>query len=348
MKTSFARRITRGALVTGMLALAASGAARAADAMPPSIQAAELTREAVAYDPAHPDRQVAARPARVHDLLGQGNPHVRLLDHVQPTEKLEYQAYLGLLPIGSVQFALSAPLQAASRRVGGQNIRARMHVQPADGVGLMSKVLSNILDCSFDLESMMDADIGRSLLFRREETVNNRVTLRERLQLDYGLPGLDERRGPVARFSEEKAKKNQMKQKVRDPYAIPPAVQDSLSAFYYARALPLHAVGDESRVVLATKKDLEVLVLTVTGREVVDLGPLGRYDCLVVEPRCDGEAAQILKANGHARMWIENNTRIVTKMQIEFDVPGFDTVKIVAPLTRIHNNPHLARFRLAP
>lgn len=294
-----------------------------------------------------PDSEVAARDLRIHDLLGKGNLPVRLDDHIQPTEQLEYTAYVGVLPAGSIQFTLNPGLR--SRRQGGGTMRARLNVQPNDGLGVINKLLSKILDYSTEAISTMDAETGRSLLFTRDEIVQDRLMLRERLQLDYGEKDERGRPAPVARFSEDKrTKKNSMKNLVRDPYPIPPSVQDSLSAFYYARSLPLNKPGDRQHILLATKKRLDVVNIDVVAEEKINLGPLGRYDCLVIEPHSENDAEELVRTRGRARMWIEKNTRIVMKIQLDLHLGGVETVKIVAPLTSVKNNPQLLQHRLVP
>ena len=323
--------------------------ARAADAVfPDSLPYPHVSPDGIVH--VMPGEEVASATARLHQQLARfGNPAVPVSEYLHAGERLEYMAYVGPLRAGAISFAITTGLRPAD---ADRTVHARLHVEPNDW---MRSSFNRFFNFSAEIRSAIDTRTGRSLLFTREEVVDGRLALAQRIKPDYGLVNDAGLPVPAALFSEEKAdRRNRLVVNRRDPYAIPPAVQDALSAFYYARSLPLERIGDEARFVLAGEKRLEHVALAVRGEDIIDLGPLGRYQCWLVEPRIDTPGApadggaQLARGQGAARLWIEKNTKIALKAEIDINAKNLpaNLLTVVAILTKIENNPALRPYRL--
>lgn len=88
-------------------------------------------------------------------------------------------------------------------------------------------------------------------------------------------------------------------------YAVPPEVQDALSAFYFTRFQALPLGGSITFDYHASRKSapMEVRVL---GRQRVKT-PAGRFDCIVIEPLL--KAGGIFKNKGRLVIWLTDDAR---------------------------------------
>lgn len=88
-------------------------------------------------------------------------------------------------------------------------------------------------------------------------------------------------------------------------YAVPPQVQDALSAFYYTRFQALPLGGSVTFDYHASRKSapMEVKVL---GRQRIKT-PAGRFNCIVIEPML--KAGGIFKNKGRLVIWLTDDER---------------------------------------
>jgi hypothetical protein len=90
-----------------------------------------------------------------------------------------------------------------------------------------------------------------------------------------------------------------------DTLAIPPYVQDVLSALYYVRTLDL-VVGKSAFVDNHSERKIYPLEVNVHKREKVTV-PAGKFDCLKVEPFL--KSAGIFNNEGQLIVWLTNDDR---------------------------------------
>jgi hypothetical protein len=88
-------------------------------------------------------------------------------------------------------------------------------------------------------------------------------------------------------------------------YAIPPHVQDALSAFYYTRTQALPLGGSIVFDYHASRKSLP-LEVKVLGREKIET-PAGKFNCVAVEPIL--KAGGIFKKKGRLVIWLTDDDR---------------------------------------
>ncbi len=90
-----------------------------------------------------------------------------------------------------------------------------------------------------------------------------------------------------------------------ESFAVPPSVQDALSAFYFARTQALPLGGSVIFDYHASRKS-QPLEVRVLGRERVDT-PAGKFDCVVIEPLL--KAGGIFKSKGRLVIWLTDDER---------------------------------------
>ena len=97
----------------------------------------------------------------------------------------------------------------------------------------------------------------------------------------------------------------QVRYKNGSTYAMPPEVQDALSAFYYTRFQALPLGGSITFDYHASRKSapMEVRVL---GRQRIKT-PAGRFNCVVIEPML--KAGGIFKNKGRLVIWLTDDAR---------------------------------------
>jgi hypothetical protein len=88
-------------------------------------------------------------------------------------------------------------------------------------------------------------------------------------------------------------------------FAIPPHVQDALSAFYYSRTQALPLGGSIVFDYHASRKSLP-LEVKVLGRERIET-PAGKFNCVAIEPLL--KAGGIFKKKGRLVIWITDDER---------------------------------------
>ncbi len=88
-------------------------------------------------------------------------------------------------------------------------------------------------------------------------------------------------------------------------FAIPPHVQDALSAFYYSRTQALPLGGSIVFDYHASRKSLP-LEVKVLGREKIET-PAGKFNCVAIEPLL--KAGGIFKKKGRLVIWITDDER---------------------------------------
>ncbi len=86
---------------------------------------------------------------------------------------------------------------------------------------------------------------------------------------------------------------------------VPPFAQDSLSALYYVRTVPLTLGESFSFPVISEAKTVEA-TCTVLRREKMRT-PLGRIDTIVIQPEMKYQG--ILKKNGDSYLWLSDDER---------------------------------------
>ena len=97
--------------------------------------------------------------------------------------------------------------------------------------------------------------------------------------------------------------------------AVPPGVQDELSAFYYVRNLNLESGVDLMVPAHTSRKNYNMKVI-VHGRETVEV-PAGKFDCFVVEPIVEGEG--LFKHEGRITIYIsadEHRVPVLVKTKV--------------------------------
>lgn len=106
---------------------------------------------------------------------------------------------------------------------------------------------------------------------------------------------------------------------------IDPGTRDVLSAFYYVRTLDLH-VGD--RIPIRAHDDGKTydLWIVVQAEETIDT-PLGRFDCLVVEPELETDG--LFKRSGSLRVWVTRDAaRMPVMMQSKIKVGAVSAILV--------------------
>lgn len=88
-----------------------------------------------------------------------------------------------------------------------------------------------------------------------------------------------------------------------DTIAVPPVVQDAISALYYVRTLDLQ-VGKSVFVDNFTDGEHYLLEVRVLERETIEV-EAGRFSCLVVEPLDKGNG--VFKHEGRLKVWLTDD-----------------------------------------
>jgi hypothetical protein len=91
----------------------------------------------------------------------------------------------------------------------------------------------------------------------------------------------------------------------KDTLLTPPFVQGVLSAFYYARTLPLE-IGKTVSIDTYSDGKLYPLKVLIHKREEVSV-PAGRFKCILVEPMLEGEG--IFSQKGGITIWLTDDER---------------------------------------
>lgn len=111
-------------------------------------------------------------------------------------------------------------------------------------------------------------------------------------------------------------------------FGIPRFSHDILSAFYYARSLPL-TPGDSSELESHTDRRNYPLLVRCLRKEKVKV-PAGRFDCLVVEPVLRG-VGLFAKQKGRLQIWLtDDERRIPVRMRSKIYFIGSLTVDLVS------------------
>jgi hypothetical protein len=106
---------------------------------------------------------------------------------------------------------------------------------------------------------------------------------------------------------------------------VMPGVRDVLGAFYYVRTLPLE-VGASMPMPAHDNKKSYPLVIDVIGKETIDT-PLGRFECLVVEPKLQSEG--LFRRSGSLKVWItRDKERLPVMMQSSVKVGAISAILI--------------------
>ena len=285
-------------------------------ASPPAAAAGEAHGEQVA--------EVAPAVADVRDRFDFRNAPVDLANHVSVGERLKYsvRASVMQLPMGS--------LELSCRRV--RNIRQR----PAFDLRLETlpnDIIASVYSGKTVITTNVDAATGRSLIYNcRETTTKGEDRREEYIQFDYddaaeSAAAPDPRTAPAGAMAQtvrNRIRGNGNREFRERKYPLPGDMQDALSLFYYGRGLPLRKVGDRVRVLVGGVSDVTAVALTVEAEEKLKLGRLGTADCLVVRPKAEnaeGGGASLASFQGASRIWLEKNTRIPVKLEIDTGVP---------------------------
>lgn len=86
---------------------------------------------------------------------------------------------------------------------------------------------------------------------------------------------------------------------------VPPFAQDSLSALYFVRTVPLTLGSTFSFPVISEAKSFEAVCTVVRKEKMVS--PLGRVDTIVIQPEMKYQG--ILKKNGNSFLWVTDDDR---------------------------------------
>ncbi len=227
---------------------------------------------------------------------GVSNRPQRLDQVADVGERLVYQARWGGFPAGRITLRVKRRARVRGRFA----FVLDLHAESNDFLDVFYRVDSTI-------SSIADVETGMSYLFRRK-LHEGRRRVDDRLEFDLthkGSAGVVE---PVAKYSKVEDDRT-----IRsDPRPIPGPLQDCLSVVYYLRHLAFEEVADEHRVLIGSRKSVDVATFTALRFEELNLGRLGRYSCVVVEPRGskDTDRTTLVAARDRAEIWLERNTRI--------------------------------------
>ena len=106
---------------------------------------------------------------------------------------------------------------------------------------------------------------------------------------------------------------------------VVPGERDVLGAFYYVRTLPLE-VGASIPVPAHDNKKSYSLIIQVVGEETIDT-PLGRFECLVLEPKLQSEG--LFRRSGSLKVWItRDQERLPVMMQSSVKVGAITAILI--------------------
>jgi hypothetical protein len=106
---------------------------------------------------------------------------------------------------------------------------------------------------------------------------------------------------------------------------VVPGERDVLGAFYYVRTLPLE-VGVSVPIQTHDNKKSYPLMIHVLGEETIDT-PLGRFDCLVVEPKLQSDG--LFRRSGSLKVWLtRDHRRLPVMMQSSVKVGAISAVLI--------------------
>jgi len=263
-------------------------------------------------DQTEPEKQSEVLPAAVtlnakiqKEYQGISNPPHRLDNVARVGEKLTYAVKWGFAPAGKATLRVKRKVS-----IRGRNAFAfEMQAQSNDFLHYIYPVDSTV-------SSVADIETGMSYLFKRDLREGRRQ-VDDRLEFDVthkDAAGLVE---PVALYSKVKGDTTER----ATPRPIPGPVQDSLSVVYYMRHLAFENIGDKHQVLVGSRKRVDVVTIEAKRFSRLDLGRLGSFDCIVVEPTGDKEAERstLIAAEGSAEIWLEKNTRI--PLMIVVDVP---------------------------
>lgn len=121
------------------------------------------------------------------------------------------------------------------------------------------------------------------------------------------------------------------------PLAVPPGIQDELSAFYFVRNLDLEA-GTDLTLPAHTSRRTYAMRVIVHGRETVEV-PAGKFECFVVEPVLEGEG--LFKSDGRILLYLSTDERrIPVLMKAKVPVGSIDVAlkeyRAGTPLAPLH------------
>lgn len=104
-----------------------------------------------------------------------------------------------------------------------------------------------------------------------------------------------------------------------------PGARDVLGAFYYVRTLPLE-VGETIPVPAHDNKKSYPIVIKVVAEETIDT-PLGRFDCIVVEPMLETDG--LFRRSGSLRVWMtRDEERLPVMMQSAVKVGAITAILV--------------------
>ncbi|MBC7386465.1 MAG: DUF3108 domain-containing protein [Cryobacterium sp.] len=104
----------------------------------------------------------------------------------------------------------------------------------------------------------------------------------------------------------------------KEYFDIPPFPQDSFSALYYLRTLPLEDGGVYSFPVVSEGKSWEA-VATVVGREMMDT-PLGKKKCIIVRPQTRYQGV-LKQEKGDSFIWLtDDDRRFIVRLEAKVKI----------------------------
>lgn len=212
-------------------------------------------------------------------------------------EEMEYKVVFGFVPAGKAKLAV-----LDTTRLNGELVmRAMSSARSAKAYDLIFKVRDTI-------ETWIDADSVYTHQFRKR--------LHEGTYNDDKLVKFDLAEWLVHWWDDGKAK---------PVIAVPPRVQDVLSAGFKARLLPL-AVGDTMYITTHdVNKTYDLMVIT-HARETVEC-ELGSFDCLKVEPVFRSGGLFKKERGARVYVWVTNDQyRIPIRMQSRVSFGSFMAV----------------------
>lgn len=236
---------------------------------------------------------------------GVTNPDKNLDQVAKVGEKLEYALKWKGMPAGK------AVMEIKRQR----NLRGRL----ADEIEL-SYQTNNFVDAFYPVDSsvksFVDVQSGASQMFKRKLR-EGRVKARkvdDRLEFDQQFAWPDGRVAPASVYSKEKNGKTDK----NEPLPLPGNVQDSLSAIYYLRNFKFDKVGDSHKMLVGSRKRVDIVTMTASSFEQIEVPGVGKFDAVVVNPEGDQDAERstLLSTEGDVDIWLEKNSGIPLKIEV--------------------------------